>query len=103
MLVNVAIQEKPPPSPSPGVPGEWERSCTPRRGCAPGRGIARQRGVVPLRVVVILFFIALAAVAWWTYSSTHSDVVDGRETLVFWGNPSLTDEIYTVVHRFEQR
>src|SRR5689334_5977534 len=62
----------------------------------------RRRGQVPLRVVVVLFFVALAAVAWWTYSSTHSDVIDGRETIVFWGNPSLTDEIYTVVHRFEK-
>jgi multiple sugar transport system permease protein len=53
--------------------------------------------------VIVLFFVALAAVAWWTHNSTHDDTTDGRETIVFWGHPSLTDEIYTAIHRFEQR
>ncbi|HTL28160.1 MAG TPA: extracellular solute-binding protein [Tepidisphaeraceae bacterium] len=60
-------------------------------------------GQISLSLVLILAALGVVGLGYWTYSSTHSDVQDGRQTIVFWGGNFLGDEIYALVHRFEEK
>src|SRR5207247_1900920 len=40
-----------------------------------------------------------AVIAWRSFSAT----ADTRQTIVFWGHPSLGDEVYTLIHEFERK
>jgi multiple sugar transport system permease protein len=53
--------------------------------------------------MLILAALGVVGLGYWTYSSTHSEVQDGRQTIVFWGGNFLGDEIYALVHRFEEK
>ncbi len=60
-------------------------------------------GLVPLRVALAVFLAFIALVSVWTWRSTHPEVVDGRQTIVFWGSAAqLGDGVFTLIHRFEQ-
>jgi multiple sugar transport system permease protein len=61
------------------------------------------RGTIPLWVVVSLAIIGIAALAWWTVRSSSDQTADGRQTLVFWGSSELGEDLYTVLHHFEQK
>jgi multiple sugar transport system permease protein len=86
--LRLASRERPSPQPSPGVPGAG----------------ARRRGQIPLRIAAVLAFIVFCLVAWWSYHSRSRDVADdGRKVIVFWGNSSLGEDIYTALHNFEKK
>lgn len=53
--------------------------------------------------MLILAALSVVGLGYWTYSSTHDQVQDGRQTIVFWGGNFLGDEIYALVHRFEEK
>ncbi|WP_428940461.1 extracellular solute-binding protein [Fontivita pretiosa] len=57
---------------------------------------------VPLWGVVVLSLLGLLTLGWWTYLQTRSDSSDGRKTLVFWGTTYLGEDIYNLIHEFEQ-
>ena len=60
------------------------------------------RGQVPLSVAIVLAIIAVIGLAFWTREQTRPVAADGRTELVFWGNPALGEDIYAVIHRFEE-
>jgi multiple sugar transport system permease protein len=62
-----------------------------------------RRGQVPLWVVACLAVVLFVVLSWWTVRSTSDDTADGRETIVFWGNPTLGEDVEILLHRFEQR
>ena len=53
--------------------------------------------------MLVLAALGVVGLGVWTWRSTHSDVQDGRQTIVFWGGNFLGDEIYALVHRFEEK
>lgn len=53
--------------------------------------------------MLVLAALGVIGLGVWTWRSTHSDVQDGRQTIVFWGGNFLGDEIYALVHRFEEK
>ena len=63
---------------------------------------SRTRGQVPLSVAIVLAIIAVIGLAFWTREQTKPVSSDGRQELVFWGNPALGEDIYAVIHRFEE-
>jgi multiple sugar transport system permease protein len=62
----------------------------------------RTRGQIPLKVMVALFAAMIALLGWNTWRETRTTSSDGREEIVAWGITFFGDEIYTLVHRFEQ-
>jgi multiple sugar transport system permease protein len=62
-----------------------------------------RRGQVPLWAVVCLAIALLVTLTWWTVRSTRDDAHDGRETIVFWGHPTLGEDVEVLLHRFEQK
>lgn len=46
--------------------------------------------------------IAVALLGLWTWQQTRTVRTDGREEIIFWGNPALGEDIYALLHRFEQ-
>src|SRR3989442_497746 len=51
-------------------------------------------------ILVVLAMIIAVVIAW---RISADDVVDHRVTLVFWGHPTLGDEVYTLIHQFERK
>jgi len=43
----------------------------------------------------------ILGLAWWTYQSTREKEVDGREVIVFWGSPHISDQMAPVLRAFE--
>jgi ABC-type glycerol-3-phosphate transport system substrate-binding protein len=76
-------------------------------GNAIGQLISRfrghRRGPLPLWVAVAGGVLLLAALTWWTIESATTGTIDGRQTIVFWGGNQFGEDIYSVVHDFEQR
>src|SRR5438552_14637939 len=63
----------------------------------------KSRGQIPLWSAIVLATLFLIVVILWTRQQTSPQTTDGRETIVLWGHVTLGDEMYTLVHRFEQR
>lgn len=59
-------------------------------------------GMVPLWVAATALAALVAVLAWWTWRQTRVAGDDGRETIVFWGSTAAGEDIYSLVHRFEQ-
>ncbi|MBA3709849.1 MAG: extracellular solute-binding protein [Planctomycetes bacterium] len=59
-------------------------------------------GLVPLRVVVCLALALFAGLSWWTWASTREDTSDGRTPIVFWGSAGLGEDVWSVIHHFEE-
>ncbi len=59
------------------------------------------RGGVSLRTAVICFLCLIVGLAFWTYKTTNEEKIDGREVIVFWGSPRLTDQLAPVLRAFE--
>src|SRR5689334_17217906 len=68
---------------------------------APTNLTANCRGYLPLWMALVLAALGVVALAVWTARSMSSESSDGRETIVFWGNTSISDDIYAVVNQFE--
>ncbi len=49
-----------------------------------------------------LLVVGAVAVAVWTWRSTRPDTGDGRQQIVVWNAVDLGDQLYTVLHQFEQ-
>src|SRR5439155_13488491 len=60
------------------------------------------RGQIPLKVMVAMFVAMIALLALNTWRDTRPIASDGREEIVAWGITFFGDEIYTLVHQFEQ-
>src|SRR5437773_2219836 len=56
----------------------------------------------PLRVTVVLFLVLIGALAWNTYRDTRQTTADGRQQIVAWGITFLGEDVYGLVHRFEE-
>jgi multiple sugar transport system permease protein len=56
---------------------------------------------ISLRLALLLLVAFVAIVSCWTWRATRPDD-DGRENIVFWTTWSVSDDIYAVVHRFEE-
>lgn len=69
----------------------------------PARPAHFRRGMIPLWMAVVLGFCLLIVLVCWTRLSMSTDTKDGRETIVFWGSGSFGEDIYAVVHQFEQQ
>ena len=59
-----------------------------------------RRAQIKLSLLIVAFALVIGGVVLW---SSLSGKKDGRTELVFWGHPSLGDDIYTLVHEFERR
>lgn len=57
----------------------------------------------PLKVVVALFAILIAALAWFTYDQTRYTTSDGRTEIIAWGINFFGEDVYALVHRFEEQ
>ena len=62
----------------------------------------RHRGQIPLWSAVALLIVGVVAVGVWTWYSTRPAASDGRQLLVVWNAKDLGDQLYTVLHQFEQ-
>lgn len=62
----------------------------------------RCRGYVPLWMALVLAGVVAVALTLWTIRSMSSETADGRETVVFWSGPQLGEDIYAVIHQFEE-
>ncbi|MBA2482567.1 MAG: extracellular solute-binding protein [Planctomycetes bacterium] len=62
----------------------------------------RRSGLIPLRVVACLAAALAVALFWWTWAATREDSSDGRTSIVFWGSAGLGEDVWSVVHRFEE-
>lgn len=61
-------------------------------------------GAVSLRLAVVLFLALVTVFALWTrHSTSNNQRSDGRTTLIFWGNPTLTDQLMPVIQAFEKQ
>ncbi len=57
----------------------------------------RRRGQIVLAMVILVLAFAAAMILLVRGRAPEDD----RQTIVFWGHPSLGDEIYTLIHQFE--
>src|SRR6476661_22916 len=73
------------------------------RGCERFRWGRRARGIISLRVAIALAVGVVALLAWWTVRSSSPTTADNRREIVCWGITYFGDDIYTLVHQFEQR
>jgi ABC-type glycerol-3-phosphate transport system substrate-binding protein len=64
--------------------------------------IRSRRGQIPLKVMIAMFIAMIALLAWNTWRDTRSTSSDGRQEIVAWGITFFGDEIYTLIHQFEQ-
>src|SRR5438034_1284243 len=58
----------------------------------------RVRSMVLSTAGLIVLVVILPLAGWWL---THRPPKDDRIPLVFWGHPTLGDEVYTLIHQFE--
>ena len=59
------------------------------------------KGGVSLRTAILCFVALLIVLSVWTWKSTRMTTDDGREVIVFWGAPKLTDQLEPVLRKFE--
>src|SRR5215213_4225351 len=62
----------------------------------------KRRGQISLRVAIGLALGVLVGLVVWTYRSNRSTRADGRQEIVCWGITYFGDDVYTLVHHFEE-
>jgi ABC-type sugar transport system permease subunit/ABC-type glycerol-3-phosphate transport system substrate-binding protein len=63
----------------------------------------QRRGQIPLWMASLLGICLVIVLAWWTIRETRTDTGDDRQPIVFWNAGHFGEDIYTVIHQFEQR
>ena len=59
------------------------------------------RGGVSLRTAILCFVALIVVLSVWTWKNTRTTTDDGRQVIVFWGSPKLTDQLAPVLRKFE--